>query len=114
MIDFACKKFDLNQVIKCSLGLTKSEFIVLQYFIRNSGYFKSDEVARETKFDLSSIQRAVKKLHEKGLITRSQENLKGGGYVFSYSFKGKKELIDNIMGTVNGWSNRVESELKRL
>ena len=40
MIDFACKTFNIENIIKCSLGLTKSEYKILGFFIDNpENYF---------------------------------------------------------------------------
>ena len=35
MIDFACKRFEMSEVIKCSLALSKAEFKLFDFFIKN-------------------------------------------------------------------------------
>ena len=87
MIDFACKKFDLEEVVKCSLGLSKSEFKLLKFLIENDKEFTTEKLSEKLKLDKSTIQRAVKKMHEKGLIRRGQINQSVGGYVFLYRIK---------------------------
>ena len=48
MIDFACKTFNIENIIKCSLGLTKSEYKILGFFIDNpENYFTSEEISKE-------------------------------------------------------------------
>lgn len=113
MIDFACKKFDINEIIKCSLGLTKSELKILQFFIRGKRKATAEDVSQEMKLDLSTVQRALKKLHDKKVIIRRQKNLDNGGYVFCYSVSDKKEISDQIIKTVKTWSGRVEEELAK-
>jgi predicted transcriptional regulator len=112
MIDFACKKFDLHEVIKCSLGLTKSEFILLTFLIKNnSKRFSAKELNSNIEQDLSTIQRSLKRLYEKELLIRSQANLSPGGYLFSYRIKDKKEIKEKILSIVKNWENQVEKEL---
>lgn len=103
MIDFACKKFDIEEVVKCSLGLSKSEFRLLKFFIENSKEFTTEELARSLKLDKSTIQRSVKKLHEKSLVTRGQINQSIGGYLFTYRIKDKNKIRKIILDTVEGW-----------
>jgi len=113
MIDFACKKFDVDDIVKCSLGLTKSDFKLLAYLIENSGEFATtDELADSLKLNLSTVQRGVKKLSDKGMLLRSQENLNGGGYAFMYKVKRKDAMRKVIIDIIENWKKKVESELK--
>jgi predicted transcriptional regulator len=103
MIDFACKKFDIEEVVKCSLGLSKSEFRLLNFFIKNKKEFTTDELAKALKLDKSTIQRSVKKLHQKNLVTRGQINQTVGGYLFTYKIKDKQKIRKIILDTVENW-----------
>ena len=105
MIDFACKKFDLEEVVKCSLGLSKSEFKLLKFLIENDDQFTTDELSKKLKLDKSTIQRGVKKLHEKSLVTRGQINQSVGGYIFLYRIKNKGQIRQIILDTVDAWVN---------
>jgi len=111
MIDFACKEFNLRDIIKCSLGLSRADLIIFEFLLKRSRPHSTEEIAQHLKFDLSTVQRAVKKLHEKQIVQRTQKNLPGGGYVFEYQLNDKKAIRKIIMGTVNGWTARVEQEL---
>lgn len=114
MINFACKKVDLNEVIRCSLNLTKAEFKILNFFMKNSlKRFESKEIARELDLELSTVQRSMKKMSEKGVIKRSQINLENAGYIYSYCLCDKKEIKDIIKNTVNGWMESFEKEMGR-
>jgi predicted transcriptional regulator len=112
MIDFACKKFKLDDVVKCGLGLTRSEFKILSFLINNQGSFKSNDLSKELKIDLTTSQRALKQLREKELIRRMQKNLSPGGYVFFYSITDKEEVKKRLMKIIYRWLKRVEEEVK--
>ncbi|RME53421.1 MarR family transcriptional regulator [Candidatus Woesearchaeota archaeon] len=115
MIDFACKRFSLDEVIKCSLGLTKAEFAILKHFIKQSQErFSTKELAEALAIDQSTVQRAVKKLHEKNVLDRYQINLDGGGYLFTYQLKGKAHLRRIIKNIIQGWVATVEDALAKL
>lgn len=103
MIDFACKKFDLEEVVKCSLGLSKSEFKLLKFLIENDKQFTTEELSKKLNLDKSTIQRGVKKLHGKGLVVRGQINQSIGGYLFLYRIKDKNKIRKIISDTVDSW-----------
>jgi predicted transcriptional regulator len=112
MIDFACKQFKIDQVIKCGLGLSKADSRLMYFLLEHSeDDFTTDDLAKKLKMDISTIQRAVKKLHEKEIIFRTQNNLSGGGYEFVYRIKSKAAIRKIIMNIVDGWAKKVETEL---
>lgn len=114
MIDFACKKFDIEDVVKCSLALSKSDYKLLKFLIKNSGRkFNTEELSKELTLDKSTIQRGVKKLYEKELITRSQINQEVGGYLFLYSIKDKSKINEIILGIIDGWVKTVKDNIKK-
>lgn len=66
MVDFACKEFQIEAVIKCGLNLTKAELQVLKYLLGNdTRWFTTEQVAADLSLDISTVQRSVKKLTEK-------------------------------------------------
>lgn len=114
MIDFACKKFDIDEIIKCGFGLTRSEVKVFSYLIKNNSDFCStDKISKSIKLDLTTIQKAMKKMYEKKIFNRRQKNLVKGGYVFEYKIKNKKEIRELIKNLVKNWSKSVEGEIDR-
>ena len=112
MIDFACKKFNLDEIIKCGLGLSRSDYSILSFLIKNKKEFSSNEVSSKTGFDLSTSQRTLKKLRELNLVSRRQVNLVSGGYIYYYQSKKKEEISKKILEIVNNWSKKVEMELE--
>lgn len=114
MIDFACKKIDLNEVIICSLNLTKAEFRIFRFFIKNpSKRFESKDIAKELNLELSTVQRSMKKMNEKGIIKRSQINLEKAGYTYSYCLCEKQKIKNTVKDIVNEWTNSFEKEIGR-
>ncbi|MBU2589798.1 MAG: MarR family transcriptional regulator, partial [Nanoarchaeota archaeon] len=113
MIDFACKRFSLDEIIKCSLRLSKADCKVMHFLLKELDWITTKDLTKKLKLNITTVQRAVKKLHEKKVLTRSQENLKDGGYIFYYKIKNKKELRELIIQLVNNWVKNVENELNR-
>lgn len=114
MIDFACKEFKIEDVIKCALNLTKADLNVLKYFLNEKDQWVDTEyLSKILKLDISTIQRSVKKLHEKEILQRSQQNLDGGGYVFKYKVSSRAKIKNTIMSVVNSWADRLGQELER-
>ena len=103
MIDFACKKFNLDEVVKCILMLSKSEFKILKFLSEHDGKFITEVLSKKLNLDKSTIQRSIKRLHEKGLVSRSQINQNVGGYVFLYKIKDKGAVKKIITDTLDGW-----------
>lgn len=113
MIDFACKEFQIDKVIKCALALTRADMKIMDYFIsKPEEWHNTDSIAKETNLDLSTVQRSVKKLHEKGILIKSQNNLDKGGYTYIYMLKDKNEIKKIIMEIVFKWAKKVENELE--
>jgi len=114
MIDFACKQFDLNEVIRCSLNLTKTEFNIIKYLIKNKNKeFTTKEISKIFKIALSTTQKTIKKINDKKLIKQSQKNLEKGGYTFYYSIKNKLILKKKILEILHNWMRKVEKDMKK-
>ncbi|MBD3252789.1 winged helix-turn-helix transcriptional regulator [Candidatus Pacearchaeota archaeon] len=113
MIDFACKTFELDEIIKCGLGLTKSDIIVMKFLIERKKIYSSFELAEELNLDASTVQRSLKKLHEKNIIVRYQKNLSKGGYIFTYKMNSKPIIIGAIKKVIHDWVKKVDDELER-
>lgn len=113
MIDFACKQFNMDEIIKCSLGLSKADFRLMNFFLKeDSTWHTTQDIAKIMKLNLSTIQRCVKTLHKKEILTRSQENLNGGGYIFLYQIKNKEELRKKIKQIIHNWTKGVDKALE--
>ena len=111
MIDFACKQFKLDEVVKCGLGMTKADMVVFKFLVANlTEEFTTEELSKKLGLNLTTIQRAVKKLHEAEVLHRTQKNLEGGGYLFYYHSKGKKKIKEIVMSIISKWVGKVDEE----
>lgn len=113
MIDFACKQFMLDDVIKCSLGLTRADFALFEFLLEHNREFSTTQLADSLKFDLSTVQRSVKKLFDHEVVIRSQVNLTGGGYVYHYKIADRNKIRSILKNIVSSWAKTVETELNR-
>ena len=114
-MDFSCKKFNIDEVIKCSLGLTKSDFKILKFLLKNSSKkFDTSSLSNKFHLDKSTIQRSVKKLYAKKLVLRSQLNQSVGGYIFFYSIKDKSQLKKFVLDIIDHWVKTVEENMNGL
>lgn len=112
MIDFACKRFSIDEIIKCGLGLTKAEYSIFRHLMTKDSWCTSESIAEKLSFNLSTVQRALKKIHEKDILDRMQKNLENGGYVYTYKIKPKPYVRSVIMRIVNSWAKKVGESLK--
>ncbi len=113
MIDFACKRFDLNDIIKCGLGLTKTEFKIMEYFLTHDNECKTSTISKNMGLNLTTVQKAVKKLSEKNIIIRKQRNLNNGGYVYTYECNSRKKIREIIKRIIRHWSTEVEKRIDK-
>mgnify|MGYP006286493537 CR=1 FL=1 len=112
MIDFGCRQFDMDELMKCGLGLTKAEFKVFKHFIEDaSRECDARSVADELGLNLTTVQKAVKKLSLKGIVIRRQKNLEKGSYIFVYEASPKDRIREIIKEIVRNWSLNVEKKM---
>ena len=112
MIDFACKQFNLDDIIKCGFGLTRTEFKIMEFFLKNKEKeFTTISISKKLNLNLTTIQKAVKKLSEKKIIIRHQKNLTKGGYVYTYESNSKKDIKKSIKQIIRNWSDKVEKRI---
>ncbi|MFA5856128.1 MAG: HTH domain-containing protein [Candidatus Pacearchaeota archaeon] len=114
MIDFACKKFSLDEIIKCSLGLTKSDLRILEFLMKNREKINSNGISEKLDLELSTVQRSLKRLNEKNMLLRHQINLSNGGYVYYYTINDKKVIRKIILDIIQNWTKKVEMELEKI
>ncbi len=112
MIDFACRQFDLDEIVKCGLGLTKAEYKVMNHFLKNPEQdMTTTEISRKIQLDLTTVQKAVKKLADKRIILRHQRNLDNGGYVFIYACNSKPTIRAILKKIIREWADNVSQEI---
>jgi len=112
-LNFVCRMVSIEEILKCSFGLTQSEIKVLKFLSNTEEKFKIQKIQKSLKKDRSTIQRAVKSLSEKDLINRHQINLDKGGYYFVYSSIPKESIKERIYKNFDGFKNSVGSAIER-
>jgi len=111
MIDFACKRFEIEDIVRCGFGLSKADYNILVLLMKNhKNGLTTKEITLQLGLDLSTTQRSVKKLFEKDIISRSQFNLHSG-YLFKYHIKDKKVIKDKIINIMRAWISGAESSV---
>ena len=113
MISFACQDIEFKDLLRCSFELNKTEYNVFMFLLKTDKWFTASKLGQIMKLDRTTVQKAIKKLTEKDLATRHQENLEKGGYVFHYKIKNKEEIKQRMQNIVNTWHEEVKKEIKR-
>ncbi|MBD3397986.1 hypothetical protein GF412_02355 [Candidatus Micrarchaeota archaeon] len=111
-MEFACKRIDLDEVVKCSLGLTKAEYRVFRKYMALKKEITLAELSKKTGLDRTTVQKASLKLVGKGLLFRSQRNRPRGGYEFLYSIADRSEIRSKVRGIVRSWWEAVDENLQ--
>ncbi len=113
MINFACKQFRLEDIVKCGLGLTKTEFKIMEYFLEDtSKQCITSTISKKLNLNLTTIQKAVKKLSDKKIILRHQKNLDKGGYVYTYECNSKPKIRQILKDIIKTWSDNAEKKIE--
>lgn len=112
MIDFACKKFDVEEVVKCVLSLSKSDYRILKFLMGSNESLTTENLAAELSLDKSTVQRGVKSLHSRGLLFRTQMNKSSGGYIFLYRVKEKEKIRKMISDVIDNWVNVFHKKIR--
>lgn len=93
MIDKKIENIYNNKIFKSCFRLTKAELSVFNYFLENSfSEFQAEELSSLMDLNLTTVQRAVKKMTQLGILVRKQINLNTGGYFYSYKIMGFKKI----------------------
>ncbi|MFO7711005.1 MAG: helix-turn-helix domain-containing protein [Candidatus Woesearchaeota archaeon] len=113
MLNFACKTFDMQDIIRCSLGLSKSECRLLNFLLGEHEALTTSEIAKRLDIDRTTVQKSIKALVEKDVVKRLQENLDKGGYIFRYIIKDKDIIRNKIKRNVSFWYENVMAGLEK-
>lgn len=112
MIDFACKRVPIEEIIKCSFALAKTDYATFKVLITNNKEMSVQEIQEKVGKDRTTVQRSIKSLLEKNLILRRQINLESGGFMYYYNIRKKQEIKDQIYSNFESWEKKVLDELE--
>lgn len=114
MIDFACTTIKIEQLVRCSFTLTKTEYTLLLFLMNNNFTGTANQLANKMKLERTTIQKAITKLLNKKLVERKQKNLEHGGYSFFYTSKAKSEIRSKIKLIVGEWYKNTENAINKF
>ncbi len=115
MIDFGCRQFRLDEIIKCGLSLTKKEYEIFMHIMSHPDVeYTTIALSKKLKLSLTAIQKAVKKLSEKRVIDKKQKNLSNGGYTFIYRASVKNDVRNELKAIIERWTEKAKLEIDRL
>lgn len=112
MVYFACNQVDLEEIIKCSLDLSKTQYAVFDFLLSKRGRYTVKEISQELSLDRTTVQKAVKELLRKELVERFQDNLERGGYTFVYRIESKEKIKKRLRNIIRDWCKSAEKEIK--
>jgi len=113
MISFACKQIDFKDLLVCSFSLNKTEYRLLIYLLEQDETLGVATIANHIKKDRTTVQKAMKSLAEKELVTKHQINLERGGYSFQYKAITKDAIKSRMLATVDQWHANVMTTVKK-
>ena len=111
-MQFACNDIDLDEVAKCSLGLTKAEYRVFCKYRMLKKKVTLAELSGKTGLDRTTVQKASLKLVQKGLLSRFQRNRERGGYEYLYAIEDRGKIRSKVREIVRSWWEQVDEGLK--
>lgn len=109
MVEFACKKFDFSEIIKCVLSIKKTSFLILNELFKNEES-SVKQLAKALDLDRTSIQKAVKELLDQDLVDKRQIN-SHKGYFYVYFVKNKEDIKKTVSESLKHWFDSAMSEV---
>jgi predicted transcriptional regulator len=111
-VDFACRRFPIDQVLRCSFGLSNAEFLVMKTLL-SRGEKSVEELSTLLGKDRTTVQRTMKPLLAKGLVRRRQYNLESGGYQYGYTPQDREAIKRRIQEHFDHFTRTVNEEIGR-
>lgn len=91
-----CKK-----IVQDLYGLTRAEVQLFELVLKKRTRFNCESLKKETGYDLSTIQRFLKKMNDHLFVFREKESLSPGGYKFMYETRRRSQIINSIKFDMN-------------
>ncbi|MCD6478236.1 MAG: MarR family transcriptional regulator [Candidatus Aenigmarchaeota archaeon] len=113
MITFACRTINLEDVLRCSFNITKTEYKVLYFILRHKKEYTASCISRKMGLERTTIQKALKSLVNKGLLKRRKKILLSGGYVFLYDVD-KEVVKGKVKDIVSAWYKKAIDKINNI
>jgi predicted transcriptional regulator len=111
-IDMTCIDLSVEDLLRCSFGLSEREVAVLLRLLEGGGWLPISRISSLSRRDRSVVQRALASLMAKGIVERDQHNLAGGGYEFLYRARDKPMIKRLIIGKSRAFSAMVRESVE--
>lgn len=113
MITLGCKTISVEELIKCSFAIGKTEMAIMSLLMKEGG-ITSQEISSDLDKDITTVQKSLKVLSEKGLVVRKQENLGNGGYKFIYSAVPSERIRTMIKKNLDNFKEKVLESVENI
>lgn len=113
MIDFACEKFKIEDLFRCTFQLSSTEYQILQVLIEEAAWFEVKELTCKVNKERSTIHKSVKKLVDVGLVQRRKLNRDRGGYLFVYKAIPKGKIKEKVKNIVDEWTHNAKQSIEK-
>lgn len=114
LVKFACKIFYLDEIIRCSFGLSKTESKLLRCMINENNEMSIQDISTKSKLERSTIQKSLKLLLDKHLVDRHQINNSKGGFSFMYKSITKRDFQKRMNDIIDVWYQEARKEIKKI
>lgn len=114
MIYFACNNIDVEELIRCSFSISKTEYKIFKELTNTREKYSIEQLSRLFKKNRTTIQKAVKNLVQKNLVQRRQVNLDKGGYIYYYFVDDPERMKRRIKEIIEHWYNSAMKEIDKL
>lgn len=108
MVDMSCIDLSVEDLLRCSFGLSRLEVTVFMKLLKNKKYVSVSHLSATLGRERSVVQRGLAGLMKKGLAQRDQSNKDRGGYEFLYKAKNKDAIKSSIVEKSRGFCKIVQ------
>ena len=107
------KSICCDDVIQCIFNLNDLD-IKTFHLIKKNKELSTNEISKKLKKERSTIQRSLQRLLCSGLCEKKSNNLKHGGYYYSYSIKNQENIKKNLEKCIDNWYKKMKDTIKNL
>lgn len=108
-----CIDLSVEDLIRCSFGLSKREVVVLLRMLEAGDWMPISSIAALSRRDRSVVQRALSALCRKGIAERDQRNRETGGYEYLYRAKDKRAIKRAIAEKSGAFMAMVQKQVRQ-
>jgi predicted transcriptional regulator len=112
-LNFACKTFSMDEILKCSFNITSTELKILKIILKEDKEYYVKDISKKLNKDRSTIQRALNNLIKENLIKKQQKNITTGGYIYIYKQTPKQIIKKRMSNNLENFKTIVLSQIDK-